>query len=108
MRKEMKRIEEKWRSKVEAIDKEYFSFKEIRKFKEGEIDNLEKEIKSYQNRMGPMRDQTSIHNDRERISSVVISTQKRKEMQQILDEQKKKLKRLQPKGQSTSKNLKQK
>jgi hypothetical protein len=47
MRKEMKRIEEKWRSKVEAIDKEYFSFKEIRKFKEGEIENLEKEIKSF-------------------------------------------------------------
>jgi len=43
----MKRIEEKWKTKVEAIDKEYFSFREIKRFKEGEIDNLEKEIKSY-------------------------------------------------------------
>lgn len=33
MRKEMKRIEEKWRAKVEAIDKEYFSFKDIRQRK---------------------------------------------------------------------------
>jgi hypothetical protein len=33
MRKEMKRIEEKWRAKVEAIDKEFFSFKDIRQRK---------------------------------------------------------------------------
>lgn len=33
MRKEMKRIEEKWKAKVEAFDKEFFSFKDIKQKK---------------------------------------------------------------------------
>jgi hypothetical protein len=43
----MRRIDEKWRAKIEALDKEYFSFKEIKKFKLTEIDTLEKEAKNY-------------------------------------------------------------
>lgn len=42
MRKEMKRIEEKWKSKVEAIDREYFSFKDIKQHKVAEVEALEK------------------------------------------------------------------
>ena len=42
MKKEMKKIEEKWKSKLDILDKEYFSFKMILTDKEESIDNLEK------------------------------------------------------------------
>jgi hypothetical protein len=33
MKKEMRKIEEKWKVKIEALDREYFGFKDLKKFK---------------------------------------------------------------------------
>lgn len=98
MRKEMRRVEEKWRSKVDAIDREYFAFKEIKQQKAAEVDALERELKNYENHVAAMRDETAVATDRERISGVVISPQKRREMQELIEDEKKRLKRLSPKA----------
>jgi hypothetical protein len=45
-----------------------------------------------------MRDEITMASDRERVSGIIISPQKRKEMHELLDDEKKKLKRLSPKG----------
>jgi hypothetical protein len=45
-----------------------------------------------------MRDEITIASDRERLNKVTISPQKRKEMQDLLEDEKKRLKRLSPKS----------
>ena len=44
--------------------------------------------------MASLRDSIQVNLDRERINGIIISPTKRKEMQQMIDEEKKKFKRL--------------
>lgn len=43
-----------------------------------------------------MKDEINIINDRERINGIIISPQKRKEMMELIDEERKKIKKLSP------------
>lgn len=51
-----------------------------------------------------IRDEAAAASIRERINGIVISPQKRKEMQELIDEEKKRLKRLSPKANDRSKS----
>lgn len=74
----MRKIEEKWKGKIDVLDKEYFSFKTILTDKEESLDNLEKETKNWDNKSAVFRDENAIASDRQRVSSIVISPKKRK------------------------------
>lgn len=43
----MKRIEDKWKGKIQSLDREYFGFKSILSDKETIIEKLEREVKTY-------------------------------------------------------------
>lgn len=63
-----------------------------------EIEGLEKQCRNYELHAASVRDEQAVASDRERISGVVISPQKRREMQEMIEEERKRLKRLSPKG----------
>lgn len=86
MRKEMKRVEEKWRPKLEALNQEYFGFRHMLDGKNQQIAALEKEIKSWEIRAEGMRDEIAAVGDRQRVASVAISPEKRKQLQDMLRE----------------------
>lgn len=52
----MRKIEDKWKGKIDVLDKEYFSFKNILTDKEESLDNLEKETKNWDNKSALFRD----------------------------------------------------
>lgn len=60
----MRRVDEKWRSKVDAIDREYFAFKNIRSSKLQMVEALEKDIKNYEIHVAAMRDEQAVASDR--------------------------------------------
>lgn len=68
------------------MDREYFGFKDIKNNKLVEIETLEKQCRNYELHAASVRDEQAVANDRERISGVVISPQKRREMQEMLEE----------------------
>ena len=55
MRKEMRRIEEKWKSKLGVFDVQYFGFKSIVTDKEQNIETLEREAKNWEYKSGHYR-----------------------------------------------------
>ena len=78
MRRQMKKVEEKWKHKLDVLDRQYFGFRNILTDKEQWIQNLEKEAKNWDNKSSHYRDKNAIESDRLRVSSVVISPKKRK------------------------------
>lgn len=59
---------------------------------------MDREAKNYENHVSAMRDEMTVASDRERINGVVISPQKRREMQELIEDEKRRLKRLSPKA----------
>lgn len=93
----MKKMEEKWKKRVDALDGEYFAFKSIVTDKKESLEVLEKEAKSWENKSGYFRDENAVATDRLRVSSIAISPQKRKEMQTLLEESRRRGKGVDPK-----------